>query len=278
MYPPRIEYAGITRAERAEAVATLAELERIFRRVPELANPKEFVVKKQYWGGTRPSFVQNGVAEYRLRIWFFGRLGPTRQQVASAGCACIEAIVNLAPTLGRVTLDGRPIVIEEEPGPAIPGAFATSRGLPENETESGIVKVVFTRGGASPWQPVSREAYLRTKLEDVEGPNGSGGLATPLGDQLRAQIAAMSPEEQPQPARVDRGGSLRPVGATDGTQVLTPKPDGWRVRRSPVEVHSIEVWLSGATGDKLAYPETVKAIRETFRKLDWAAIKAIVDR
>jgi hypothetical protein len=350
---PRVNYEGITRAERSAAYATLAQLERVFHRVPEIANPKEFVVKVQYWGGSRPGWIRNGVASYRLRIWFFGRYGTNREKVNSEGCACIEVVINDAPTNMASTFEGRPIVLGEEPGPEVPGAFRTTRGLPDTD-EPGFVRVIFTRGNESPWMPVSREAYLRAQIVGVEGPNGEQpaamrnalqqtpyekwmadapvrkrdreaaaaqlrGIQTPeqiakfikdqedterqvgeqlratdaadreqnketskrasaYGDGLRAQIEAMSPEERAQPARATKDGVIRPVGATDGVPMLTPKPGAWGVRRSPVEVHSIEVQMGGGTGDRLAYPETVKALRETFRKLDWAAIKAIVDR
>jgi hypothetical protein len=352
-YEDNINYEGITRAERAAAFATLAEIERIFWRIPEIAHPKEFVVKVDYFGGSREEWLRNSVASYRVRFWFFGRMGPTRQQVASHGCTCIEVVINDTPTGGEHRLDGRPIIIEPNPGPAVPGAFATrGEGIHESE-KAGFVSATFTRGGVSPWQPVSREAYLRALIEKAEGPSGEKpaemrkalektpyeqwmadapvrrrdreavaaqlrGIQTPeqiakfikdqedverqlgeqlkasepadrqrnaetarrasaYGDGLRAQIEAMSPGERAQPARATLDGVIRPVGPTDGNAVLTPKPGSWEVRRSPVEVHTITVSMGGYTGDTLAAPETIKAIRETFRKLDWAAIKALVD-
>jgi hypothetical protein len=349
-YQPNIRYEGMTQAERAAAFATLKHIEQIFLRIPELANPTEFVVRKQYFGGARPIPVPNGLVQYSLGIHFFGRIGSDRK-VASAGCTCIGVTVNFYPNVARKDEQGRDLILDEEPGPTIPGAATTVGSMPESGP--GGVNVMFTRHGAYPWEPVSREAYLRALFYELEGANGKATAETPnsveqtpyeqwlsqapkrqkerdevarslaasktreeiaalikhmeaterqvteqlkageagdrqrnaeasrnvssLGDQYRAEIAAMSPEDRAKPARVEKNGQLLPVDATGGVAVLTPKLSLWRPRRSPVEVHSLSVSIGGSTGDEKAYEEVLHALRETFRKLDWAALKRIVD-
>ena len=55
----------MTAAERAAATATLAEIERILWRVPELARPREFEVLKQEYGGSTPFGEQQGLHRRR---------------------------------------------------------------------------------------------------------------------------------------------------------------------------------------------------------------------
>jgi hypothetical protein len=66
-------------------------------------------------------------------------------------------------------------------------------------------------------------------------------LANRTGDQLRAQIAAMTPAERAAPAIVGPDGPLARAQRPLRAPVLTPDPEYWRVRRSPAEVHSITI-------------------------------------
>jgi hypothetical protein len=348
-YAPNINYEGITRAERAAAMAHLRELERIFYRIPELANPTEFVVKKQFFGGSRPQMPANGTAAYSLRIWLFARFGPDRQ-VAGEGCTCIEITINPYPQSQLIDEQRRPLIMEGDPGDPIPGATATYAGGPTDEREVSA-SVLFTRGTELPWEPVSREEYLRAQISDAEGPKGEKAaefrqalektpyevwmaeapqrkkdrdalaaelrgirtaeqiaeqiaaleaserdvtdrlkaqddedrkrnqevLARPTyGDQLRARIEAMAPEERRQPALIAKNWELLPPDAPNGNRVL-PKLEFWRVRRSPVEIHSILVSMGGATGMDQARTAVIHAIQQAYRNLDWTALKRLVE-
>jgi hypothetical protein len=212
--------------------------------------------------------------------------------------------------------------------------------------------VIFTRDGVFPWEPVSRETYLRALIHEVEGLSGEKTaefrkglektayeqwldgaaqrkkeradlaaqlkgiqppeeiakqiaameaterevteqlkardaedrkknreyLAAPtFGDGIRAQIEAMSPEDRLRPALVEKDGNLLPAGATGGNRVLTPRLDFWQVRRSPVEIHSITVSISGSTGTGDQRSAVIHALRQTYQNLDWAVLKRMVD-
>ena len=350
-YQPSISYEGITRADRARAMAHMAEIERILYRIPELAQPTEFVVRKQSHGGSRPHEVSNGTAAYSFFLWFFGRYGPTRQQVASEGCKCITVTINSWRGSHKTDEHGKPIFFEGDPGEAIPGATVVYSDKPSDKRELSVT-VIFTRDGVFPWEPVSREAYLRAQIHEVEGLNGEkvAGLRRALektayeqwmegaaqrkqdrvdlavrlrsiksaeeiakhvaameatdrevteglkardaedrkrnqedlarptyGDQIRARIEAMSPEERQRPAMVEQNGELLPLDAPNGSRVLSPKLDFWRVRRSPVEIHSITVSINASTGDARSRAAVIEALHLAYRNLDWAAFKRLVD-
>lgn len=169
-YEPRVHYEGITQADRAFAFARLAEIEQLFHRIPELANPTEFVVRKQYWGGGRPIMMENGTAAYSLRLWFFARYGAERE-VGGEGCTCITVTVNPDPGSRQTDEHGKPIFIEGDAGAPIPGAAVTYGGAASDEREVAA-SVLFTRGGVFPWEPVSRETWLRAQIHEVEGLKG----------------------------------------------------------------------------------------------------------
>jgi hypothetical protein len=349
-YEPRVHYEGITRADRAFAMARLAEIEQILYRIPELASPTEFVVRKQYWGGARPVMMENGTAGYSVLLWFFGRFGPARE-VAGEGCTCIAVTINLSPESRLSDEHGRPIIIEGDPGEPIPGATVVYGGTASDEREVSA-SVTFTRSGEFPWEPVSRETYLRALIQETEGLKGEKTaefrkalektayeqwmeeaaqrkkdrealaaqlkgvqppeeiakqiaameaterevterlkaqdaedrkrnretLAAPTyGDQIRAQIDAMTPEERRRPAMAARDGELLPLDAPNGHRVLSPKLDFWRVRRSPVEIHSITVSIGGSTGVDASRDAVIHALRQAYRNLDWAAFKRMVE-
>jgi hypothetical protein len=292
----------------------------------------------------------NGTAAYSLRLWFFARVGADRQ-VAGEGCTCIEITINSHPDSRLVDEQRRPLIMEGDPGDPTPGATATYAGGHSDEAEVSA-SVLFTRGSEFPWEPVSREEYLRAQISDAEGPNGEKAaelrqalektpyevwmaeapqrkkdrdalaaelrgirtaeqiaaqiaaleaserevtdrlkaqdgearkrnqevLARPTyGDQLRARIEAMSPEERRLPAMVAKNWELLPLGDPNGRRVLRPRLEFWRVRRSPVEIHSILVSMGGATGTDQARAAVISAIQQAYRNLDWPALKRMVE-
>ena len=350
VYPPNIRYEGITAAERSAAIAVLKRIEALFRQIPELTGPTEFVVKKDYYGGHRPPEVTNGVAAYSLRIWFFAKFGP-QKIVSGEGCTCIQVVVNAGPQGPKSDENGTPFDIESEPGEPIPGATVVYGRLIEGE--GGGIAAVFTRGGNFPWTPLTREQYLRAQIFEYEGKDGAKlkeldaqmaktpyeewmagsaqrkkerdelavqlqgmktkeeikttiaqlekqelqmteqlkardaedrrrnqqavRIASGPGDRLRAQLDAMSAQDRAKPAMVLQNWEMPPDGTPNTFRVLSPTLDYWRVRRSPVEIRTIVVNMGGGTGLDAARAATVNAIWQTWKKLDWAAIKRMVE-
>jgi len=105
-------------------------------------------------------------------------------------------------------------------------------------------------------------------------------------DSMRAELARMSPAERNMIAVIDRSASPAGPSATGRYmagrddlattwRVLTPNFDFWRPRRSPVEVRSIHVSII-ASGTGLV-PAVRHALGEAFKKMDWAALNALLD-
>jgi hypothetical protein len=114
--------------------------------------------------------------------------------------------------------------------------------------------------------------------EDEQRTRNKEALSNRLGDQLRAQIAAMTPAERASPARAGYGPGML-VGPDDpsGHRVLTPEPEFWRIRRSPAEVHAITI-VFRPTLD-CAAPAVREALWKAYQRRDWtAAFKRMVDR
>jgi hypothetical protein len=348
VYPPNIRYEGITAAERSAAIALLKRIEALFRQIPELASPTEFVVKKDYFGGHRPQEVTNGVAAYSLRLWFFTRYGP--EKVAAEGGTCIQVVVNAGPGGPKTDEHGKPFDIESERGEPLPGTTVVNGRLIQGKG-SGIA-AVYTQGGTFPWTPLTREQYLRTQIFEFEGKDGAKlkelgaqmaktpyeewmagaaqrkkdrddlarqlqgiqtneeikntiaqqekqelqmtqelkardaedrlrnqqavRVATGPGDDLRARLAAMSAEERARPAMVFNNWEMPADGTPNTFRVLTPTLDYWKVRRSPVEIRTLVVNMGGASGTCATAP-VLNAIWQTYQKLDWSAIKQMVE-
>jgi hypothetical protein len=145
---------------------------------------------------------------------------------------------------------------------------ASLRGIKSAEEIAAAIKTM---------EESEREVIAQMKAsEDNDRKLNQRNLAIPTyGDRLRAQIAAMSPEERRSPATTNPGGEL--VAATDpfARRVLTPVVGFWHAKRSPVEARIITVEIAAnATGN---IPIVQKALWETYKNLDWAAIKRIVD-
>jgi hypothetical protein len=108
-----------------------------------------------------------------------------------------------------------------------------------------------------------------------------------VGDAMRAELDSMTPAERNMPAIIDSTGGGRLNATTQAMadrdsptmwQVLTPNYDFWRARKSPVEVHSIVVYIGGGAGIKVEDQEMIhNALLQTFKKLDWAALNKLLD-
>jgi hypothetical protein len=107
-------------------------------------------------------------------------------------------------------------------------------------------------------------------------------LATPsVGDQVRAAIEAMSPEERKLPGAIQLGGETGWEVVAPETphshRLLRPNPDFWRARRSRAEVRNLNVGFVASCGG--APPPRVihQALWQAFQKVDWATLKRLVD-
>lgn len=112
--------------------------------------------------------------------------------------------------------------------------------------------------------------------EDEERARNKEVLANRWGDQLRAQIAAMTPPERAAPARIGPDGMLAGPEDRSGHRVLTPDPEFFRIRRSPAEVHTITVVFRPTL--TCSVPAVREALWKAYQTLDWAAFKRMVDR
>lgn len=133
-------------------------------------------------------------------------------------------------------------------------------------------------------EKTEREVTAQLKAEeDDDRRQNQEFLNTPgYGDKLRASLAAMSPAERKLPAFVAPGGE---VGydfvlpdAPFAQRVLTPDPGFWRARRSPVEVHSISVLFQASCGSAPPPPQVHRALWRMHEKMDWAALRRILER
>ena len=170
--PPN--FVDATAAEQASVIATLNEIERILRQVPELAQPRGFEILKHVASGPH-DWAPGGPFHMALGLQFFA---PSRK-IAGEGRGCLGVSVNL-PT-GRPTEirglegdNGREFHLEWPVGDPKPGSTVVYEGLrwdtPEFDRRPGFV--TFTTGGVFPWLPVTREEYIRAEILGVEGKTG----------------------------------------------------------------------------------------------------------
>lgn len=345
LYPPNLLHP--TAAERAAAMTTLDEIQRVLEQVPELGKARGFELERHIFGGTL-SFGERGVLTYSWFLVFYRESKAVPQEPP----LCIEVHVN-ASRGALIDETGKAFFIEQVIGEPIPGATIVYEGLrwdtPTADRRPGYV--TLTSRGAFPWLPVSREEYLRALIYLEEGKNGEKekefrkslektsyerymeeagerkkirdeslasmaraqgraaaeelrksleqterevaeqlkaaeaeerkqfkeALTNRYGDQLRAQLAAMTPTERAAPATA-RYGDRQLVAPDDpeAHRVLTPDPEFWRSRRSRAEVHSITI--SFHPGGTCAFPPIRAALEKAYQTLDWAALKRIVDR
>jgi hypothetical protein len=164
---------GGTPAERATMMAAVAEIERILRRVPELARPNGFEIMTNVGGGVSP-LGDGWPLSYSFRLFFFA---PSKE-IAGHGADCIEVRVN-APhgNYDRFQMwdaAGRRFNVEDSIGEPKPGSTVVHLGLRwTSDTAGGRGAYInFTTGGKFPWVPVTREEYLRTQILYAEGKTG----------------------------------------------------------------------------------------------------------
>jgi hypothetical protein len=126
-------------------------------------------------------------------------------------------------------------------------------------------------------EQTEREVAEQLKAAEAEERKQSReAVANPYGNDLRAQIAAMTPAERAAPATARYGaGELVASDDLEGHRVLTPDPEFWRSRRSRAEVHSITIAFHPAL--TCAHPPIRAALEKAYQTLNWAALKRIVD-
>jgi hypothetical protein len=136
-------------------------------------------------------------------------------------------------------------------------------------------------------EDVEREVTERLRREDAavrERFAGARSLIARQGDDLRATLAATTPQERRMPAFVNNalttgpdvaGYRLTSDGSPPSWHVRTPDYAFWRFRRSPVEVRSIRVSI-GMSGTCLQ-PAIQDALWSAWQKLDWSAFQQLLE-
>ena len=173
-------YAGTTPSEQSAILATLGEIDRILWKIPEIAQPTGFRVRKNAQGGGPPWHPHRrlpGFEDPRSVLEHYFGLFFTLPG-ANEGSNCIEAYINRvyigADPATMIDEAGRQIMVEPGIGePIIPGATILHGGLrwdtPDADRRSSWV--TFTQRGVLPWKPVTREQFLRFWVYHAEGPD-----------------------------------------------------------------------------------------------------------
>jgi hypothetical protein len=178
--------AGVTAAQRAEAIAMLDRIERILRQVPELASPAGYEILPIISGGQRQdgpnveaSPLPGSVVQYRLSLLHFM---PTRE-IAGEGSVCVSVTVNPVQPVTMRDAEARGIYIEPDRARPNTNPDISDSTVPQKAVqvygelwnvprERSILDVLFVTAGPLPWKPVSREDYYMATLLDAEGANG----------------------------------------------------------------------------------------------------------
>jgi hypothetical protein len=104
-------------------------------------------------------------------------------------------------------------------------------------------------------------AELATRTASVTAP----------GDELRAQIAAMTPQERASAAMTVGNMELVNAGTPNAMAVVRMNPAFYRARRSPFEPRALLVRMPNP------HSETAAQHEQLYRQLDWAAVKRLVN-
>lgn len=112
--------------------------------------------------------------------------------------------------------------------------------------------------------------FKKTEVHEREDLNRTRANLTLPGDKLRAQIAAMSPQERASPAFVFGNQELQPAGTPNTMAVVRADPAFYRAPGSPFDPRAILIEM----------PNTYKELKDQhwqlYRQLDWAALKGLV--
>jgi hypothetical protein len=106
------------------------------------------------------------------------------------------------------------------------------------------------------------------KLADEE-PDNAGQL-TVYGDKLRAQIAAMTPQERSAPAWIVGNDFVAP-NTPNANAITRINPAFYRARKSPAEVRAILVLMPNRNPEYVAEQHL-----QMYRQFDWAALKRLL--
>ena len=171
--PP--SFVDATAVEQARILATIDEIERILRQVPELDRPRGFEIVKKVAAGHHV-WAPDGPFHMVIGLQFFA----PSVKIAGEGRTCLLVSVNLPtgrPTEIRGLEDENGIEFRHEwpVGEPKPGSTIVYEGLrwltPEQfDDRPGFV--TFSTGGVFPWLAVTREEYLRAEILSVEGKKG----------------------------------------------------------------------------------------------------------
>jgi hypothetical protein len=92
-----------------------------------------------------------------------------------------------------------------------------------------------------------------------------------IGDNYRAQLAAMTPRERSSPALIGGFDDLVAAGTPNAAAIVRRNAAFYRVRSSPVEPRALLVHMPGS--HKVLRPQQA----QLYKQMDWAAIKKMVN-
>jgi len=116
------------------------------------------------------------------------------------------------------------------------------------------------------------EGLKKREVLDRQSLSGTVGSSSP-GDQLRAQIAAMTPGERASQGWVIAR-QLVPAGTPGAQALVKENPAFYRARGSPFEPRAILVYMPSEV-----YTTVMGATQvQLYREFDWAALKRLLDQ
>jgi hypothetical protein len=127
-----------------------------------------------------------------------------------------------------------------------------------------------TRADMEKAEQVEAEKLKRAEAFEREQKAKAIATAKAIGDNYRAQLAAMSPAERASVA-YEYNDRLVPAGTPDAVTFVRKNPAFYRTRTSPLEPRAVLVSLPGA------YIHNRPQQAEFYKQLDWAAIKKLVN-
>lgn len=284
--PPDMQWSrGATAAQRAAAMATLRQLERILLAVPELADPDGFEIQPIFAGGHRPNGpndtpLPNGVIRYHLGLRFFA---PTKA-IAGEGCDCISVVVNDDPPAAKHRGEGNfAIYIQADQGRPIPHVTEVHGELLNVPRERSFLDAVFATADGLPWKPVSREAFINTLIFEYEGEGGS------KTSEMKAAFARTPYQEWMEGARErqrNRDETLRVAAQTQPAEVAklretleaTEREVTDRLRQSePIDRANFEAARAGITDLSADLRRTLEQMSPAERQMPALVDNALTD-
>jgi hypothetical protein len=267
-------------ADRAIVEKNLGAAEALVARIPGYAAPRGFEITP--WWAFHSAKSREHLRDYQLQLKAHV---PTRYAAGGGWSPAIQIRFN--PDVRQLSVgdakeaNGQSIYFERPRSAVAYGATAVYGTF--GETNAPGMHVLFTSHDESPMLPVSRERYLRAVIFEFEGNDpeelklqkqlaAQTGRSSP-GDQIRAQIAAMTPEERASQGWVIAR-QLVPAGTPGAQALVKENPAFYRARASPFEPRAIVVYMPHEIYEKVMGATQL----QLYREFDWAALKRLLDK